>query len=136
ANLFGRRGTAQIVNVGINLRQRLRTRTVIVVFLSRGVMGKDVTTNRYEELEAPQAGLALTIAFLPGVRIDAMPINTDMDSCQKTIIERDPGLQKFVERIRAFSDAPSAMMLLGAITSLTPLLLVPQACKGDVSPIP
>ncbi|KAJ4823757.1 hypothetical protein Tsubulata_038974 [Turnera subulata] len=113
ANLFGRRGTAQIVNVGEHLRQRLGTRTVIVVFLTRGVMGKDVTTNRYEELGAPQAGLALTIAFLPGVRIDAMPINTDMDSCLKTIIERDPGLQKFVERIRAFSDAPSAMMLFG-----------------------
>ncbi|KAJ4841277.1 hypothetical protein Tsubulata_009559 [Turnera subulata] len=113
ANLSGLYESGQIANVGRYLRQRLGTKTVIVVFSTPGVVGKNWKTGRYEEVEVPEEGMSLTLAFLPGIKIDAMPINTDLGSCEKSLIQRDPALPEFLGRIRAFSDAPSAMMLIG-----------------------
>ncbi|CAK7336744.1 unnamed protein product [Dovyalis caffra] len=121
---------ANVIGSGVDLSERLNflaaklgSKTPIIVSCASGIMGRDAVTDEHKEVmmddfwgdgeSNSDFGIILTVGFLPGLRVDAIPLVRPRKAHRVAIIDH------FVMNIRDYassvsgSTSPLAIMMFG-----------------------
>ncbi|KAK7302297.1 hypothetical protein RJT34_13183 [Clitoria ternatea] len=115
------------------LAERLGAKTPLVTHISNGVMGTDILTDELKEVQwdyfdykgphpreynsygNENKGIVLVVGYLPGVKVDAIPLIHSKKEPEITMADSD----KFIREIKAFTAAisgnefPDAIVMFG-----------------------
>ncbi|XP_052303589.1 F-box/LRR-repeat protein At5g63520 isoform X2 [Populus trichocarpa] len=98
---------ANVIGSGVDLSERLNFlatklgfQTPIIVSCTSGIMGRDAVTDEHREVSTvmleeywvdgesnPCNGIILTVGFLPGLKVDAIPLFQPRKGCRATMVD-------------------------------------------------
>ncbi|XVF08678.1 hypothetical protein REPUB_Repub07fG0023800 [Reevesia pubescens] len=106
--------------------EKLGSRTPIILSSVNGILGRDALTHEFREVkwsygniddeDSTNTGIVLTVGFVPGLKVDAIPLLRQQKTPQGSMID------KFVMDIKSYTSSvsgctsPLAIIMIGMLT--------------------
>ncbi|KAL7191685.1 hypothetical protein ACSBR2_023715 [Camellia fascicularis] len=131
------------LNPSLRITEKLGSTTPVVTYESRGIIGRDALTNEFKEVQwdltvqddpgaqvdnlSPSPvvthGILLTVGFLPGLKVDAIPLLQSIECPQVLMVDQFVmDIREYTASVSGCTSPAGIIMFGGSTTDMKPVL--------------